>query len=322
MNSRDSIHGTSAVPNHDDGSLILGKPLPALNDAEGDRVPGSLPPIVDAHVHLFPEVFFTAIWRWFDEFGWPIRYKLKSADVLEFLLAKGLSHIVGLHYAHKPGVARKQNSHMIRLCKKFSKLTGTATVFPGEENARGIVEDAFRQGLCGVKLHAHVQCFDMDSAGMHEIYEICVQHNKPLVMHVGREPKSPASNCDPYLLCSAAKLEKVIRGYPKLRVCVPHLGGDEFEAYQRLIRDYDNLWLDTTMTLAGYMQGFSGPPLEEMRVDRVMYGSDFPQLPYAWDRELKKLRELELSKESLRLILSQNAIEFFSIKGLQGSAMA
>jgi len=57
-------------------------------------------------------------------------------------------------------------------------------------------------------------------------------------------------------------------------------------------------------------------------VDRIMYGSDFPQLPYAWDRELKKLRELGLSEESLRLILSQNAVEFFSIKGLQGSAMA
>jgi predicted TIM-barrel fold metal-dependent hydrolase len=67
------------------------------------------------------------------------------------------------------------------------------------------------------------------------------------------------------------------------------------------------------------MQGFSGPPLEEMRVDRIMYGSDFPQLPYAWDRELKKLSELGLSRESLRLILNQNAIEFFSIKGFQES---
>jgi hypothetical protein len=74
------------------------------------------------------------------------------------------------------------------------------------------------------------------------------------------------------------------------------------------------------MTLAEYLPGFS-QPLAEMRVDRIMYGSDFPQLPYAWDRELKKIRELGLSKESLRLILSQNAIEFFSIKGLQGSVM-
>lgn len=311
-----------AAAHHDEGSLILGKPLPALNDPEGGRVQEPLPPIVDAHVHLFPEVFFTAIWRWFDQFGWPIRHKLKSPEVLEFLLSRGLNHIVGLHYSHKPGVARELNSYMIRLCKKFSQLTGTATVFPGEENAREILENAFRQGLCGVKLHSHVQCFDMDCEGMHEIYEVCTEHDMPLVMHVGREPKSPANNCDPYLLCSAARLERVLKGYPELRVCVPHLGGDEFAAYQRLIEDYDNLWLDTTMTLAEYMPNFSAPPLEEMRVDRIMYGSDFPQLPYAWDRELKKLSELGLSEETLRLILGQNAVEFFSIKGQQGSTMA
>jgi hypothetical protein len=76
------------------------------------------------------------------------------------------------------------------------------------------------------------------------------------------------------------------------------------------------------MTLAEYMPNFSAPPLEEMRVDRIMYGSDFPQLPYAWDRELKKLSELGLSEETLRLILGQNAVEFFSIKGQQGSTMA
>ncbi len=317
---KDTTRETKPADHQDGGSLILGKPLPALHDAEGNGIPESLPPVVDAHVHLFPEVFFSAIWRWFDQFGWPIRYKLKASEVLEFLFERGVGHIVGLHYAHKPGVARILNAHMIRLCRKFSQLNGTATVFPGEKDAKKILADGFRDGLCGVKLHSHVQCFDMDSEGMHVIYGVCVEHDKPLVMHVGREPKSPANSCDPYELCSAAQLEMVIKGYPELKVCVPHLGADEFAAYQRLIEDYNNLWLDTTMTLAEYLPCFS-QPLAQMRVDRIMYGSDFPQLPYAWDRELKKLRELGLSKESLRLILNQNAIEFFSIKDLQGPSM-
>ncbi|MGA9520451.1 MAG: hypothetical protein WBV82_03245 [Myxococcaceae bacterium] len=51
-------------------------PLPALDDAEGERLPALLPPVVDAHVHLFPDGVFEAIWRWFDQYGWPIRYKL------------------------------------------------------------------------------------------------------------------------------------------------------------------------------------------------------------------------------------------------------
>ena len=49
----------------------------------------------------------------------------------------------------------------------------------------------------------HVQCFDMNSPDMDLIYEVCSQRGKPLVMHVGREPKSEAYMCDPYELCRA-----------------------------------------------------------------------------------------------------------------------
>jgi hypothetical protein len=56
------------------GSGLLESPLPFLNDPEGDRVPDGLPPIVDGHVHLFPDSIFSSVWKWFDEYGWPIRY--------------------------------------------------------------------------------------------------------------------------------------------------------------------------------------------------------------------------------------------------------
>jgi hypothetical protein len=45
-----------------------------------------------------------------------------------------------------------------------------------------------------------------------------------------------------------------------------------------------------------------------------MYGTDFPNLPYAWDRELKRMGELGLSGRELSLVLSENALEFFSIQ--------
>lgn len=292
---------------------ILNKPLESLNDPEGDRIPESLPPVIDVHVHLFPDRLFSSIWKWFEEFGWPIRYQLTATQVIDFLLGRGICHMVGLHYAHKPGTASKLNDHMAHLSELYPQLTGMATVFPGEKDAKGILERAFRLGLKGVKLHSHVQCFDMASRGMSEIYEVCEEHNRPLVMHVGREPKSPAYNCDPYLLCSAEKLEQVLKDHPRLRVCVPHLGADEFEAYERMIEQYDNLWLDTTMMFADYLPRSSPPPLDQMRADRIMYGTDFPHIPYAWDREIKRLHELGLHEKTLALILGKNALEFFSI---------
>ena len=290
-------------------------PLPALNDPEGLRVPDSLPVVVDAHVHLFPDALFSAIWSWFAQFGWPIRYQLGASELIEFLLSRGVGHIIGLHYAHRPGIARGLNAYMAELCRNYPQVTGLATVFPGEEGAADILREALQAGLAGVKLHAHVQFFEMDSPAMHEIYCICAECDKPLVMHVGREPKNPDFPYprDPYLICAAEKVEVVLRDYPKLRVCVPHLGADEFDAYRRLLERYDNLWLDTTMVYADYLPVVEVPRLAEFRSDRVMYGTDFPNIPYAWDRELKRLSELGLSADALEKILGGTAVEFFGL---------
>lgn len=290
-------------------------PMPSLNDAEGARIPESLPLLVDAHVHLFPDVFFSAIRQWFDRYAWPIRYRLTSAEAIEFLLSRGVNHIVGLHYAHKPGMAGFLNTHMAQLCSRYPQVTGTATVFPGEDGALTILDEAFQQGLTGVKLHAHVQFFQMDSPEMHEIYQFCSDRGQPMVMHVGPEPRNPdyPYDCDLSVICRGEVLEEVIRNYPRLKVCVPHLGANEFTLYQRLLDRYDNLWTDTTMVLADYLPVNGMPRLEEFRRDRILFGTDFPNIPYAWDRELKRLCKMGLPDEFLELILSKNAVHFFGL---------
>ncbi len=288
-------------------------PLPGLDDAEGERVAPHLPPVVDAHVHLFPDAVFDALWRWFGRYGWPIRYKLHAAQVVDFLLQRGVSHLVALHYAHLPGMARVLNEFMADLCRSRPQVTGLATVLPGEPGARQVLEDAFAEGLKGVKLHCHVQCLGPDAPEMHEVYAACSAANLPLVMHAGREPASPAYRCDPYALCSADRVERVLRDYPRLRLCVPHLGADEFDAYQALLERFDNLWLDTTMAVADYFPVPTPVGLLAARPDRVLYGTDFPNLPYAWDRELGKLAALKLSEESQARLLGANARALFGI---------
>jgi len=292
---------------------LLNAPLPFVNDPEGEYVPDSLPMVVDAHVHLFPDFLFTPVWQWFEKFGWPIRYQLSSEDVVKFLLSHGIGHIVALQYSHKAGLARELNAYMANICRTYPQVTGMATVYPGEKDAVEILEQAFQNGLGGVKLHGHVQCFDMDDRSMHEIYEVCSAYRRPLIMHVGREPKSPAYPCDPYELYRADKLELVLKEYPQLNVCVPHLGADEFEPYRRMLEKYDNLWLDTTMVLAEYLPMDFFPDLAKFRIDRIMFGTDFPNLPYAWDREIKRLARQNLAPDALAKVLGRNAVEFYKI---------
>lgn len=285
--------------------------LPSIDDKEGEYVPQELPSVVDAHVHIFPNNIFSAIWSWFDENAWPIRYRLATSSVLDHLLSRGVSHIIALQYAHKPGISRMLNRYMVEKCREFpNKVTGMAAVFPGEKDVEEILKEAFDNGLQGVKLHAHVQCFDMNAEEMDLIYDLCESEQKPIVMHVGREPKSTAYHCDPYQICSAKKLERVLRNFPKLRICVPHLGFNEISDYRDLIEKYDNLWLDTTMVLADYFPLKESIELDSFRVDRIMYGSDFPNIPYSWDRELKYLKASNLSRENMEWILHKSAAGF------------
>ena len=288
--------------------------LPSIDDREGEYVPEGLPTVVDAHVHIFPDNVFAAIWSWFDENAWSIRYRMSTSSVIDYLLSRGVSHIIALQYAHKPGMSRMLNRYMVKKCRAFpGKVTGMAAIFPGEKDVEKILKEAFDNGLQGVKLHAHVHCVDTNAEEMDVIYGLCETEQKPIVMHVGREPKSTAYHCDSYEICSVKKLERVLLNFPKLKICVPHLGLDEISEYRHLIEKYDTLWLDTTMVLADYFPMKESIALDGFRVDRIMYGSDFPNIPYNWDRELKVLKASNLSRENMEWILNKSAGGLFQV---------
>ena len=295
------------------GCLHAGWRMPRadVDDEEGAAVPPGLR-VVDAHVHLFPDRLFDAIWRWFDQYGWPIRYKLHTPAVIDFALSRGVERIVALHYAHKPGMARAMNAYMVSVVERHPRVTGLATVFPGEEDAPAILEEAFAQGLAGVKLHCHVQCFGVDDPSLAEIYETCILHDKPALIHAGREPSGKGYRCDPHTLCHADRTAAVLRAYPKLRLGVPHLGIDELDGYRALLERHDNLWLDTTMALADFFPDDARAfALVEARPDRIMYGTDFPNIPYAWDRELRRIAARGLSPAKLAAVLHETAATFY-----------
>jgi len=293
---------------------MLTPELPYYDDPDGDTLPHRIPRVIDTHVHVFPEKIFSAVQGWFDAYAWQIRYRMKSRELISFLLDHGVSRVVALQYAHKPGMAGFLNSYMAELCRDFpDRVIGLATIFPGEEGIRDLLNQAFDDGLAGVKLHAHVQCFDMNHPDMDEIYRLCQERNKPMVMHVGREPKSEHYLCDPYELCGIHKVEKVLRAYPGLNLCVPHLGFDETDAYLDLVKAYDNLWLDTAMVLADYFPQGSPKDFSAYPLNRIMYGSDFPNIPYAWDRELIWLSKAGLTEADLDMLLYKNACGFYRI---------
>lgn len=265
-------------------------PRGGLDDAEGERVPEGLE-VVDAHVHLFPDGIFDAIWRWFDVHAWPVRYRLHSEEVIAFQRARGVSRVVALHYAHKPGLAAHLNRYVAELAAAHRGFViPLGTVFPGEPDADAVVREALGPlGLRGLKLHCHVQRMGADDPRLDAVYARCQDAGAPVVIHSGREPSSPAYGVDTRALCAVEQVERVLQRFPRLTLVVPHLGADEFDGYLRLLDRHENLWLDTTMSIAGYFPGEVPAALFPGRAARLLYGTDFPNLPYAWDRELHRL---------------------------------
>ena len=294
--------------------MARGEAIVPIDDAEGSHVPDASMTggeVIDAHVHLFPGRVFQAIWRWFDEHAWRVRYRLDAEGVIEFLVERGVKRFVALHYAHKPGMARSLNEFVAEIARAHRDVViPLGTVFPGEPDARDIARDALRT-LHGIKLHCHVQRMAADDPRLDEIYAACVDAGKPVVIHAGREPSSPAYGVDTRALCGADQVDRVLQRFPELTMVVPHLGADEFVEYEALLRRHEHLYLDTTMAVSGFFGADAPDAMVLENTDRLLYGTDFPNLPFAWDRELTRLVARPFDDAARKRLFSGNARSVF-----------
>lgn len=269
--------------------------------------------IIDSHVHLFPPRTFDAIWRWFDRHAWNIQYRLYAEDVLEHLAGCGIDRAVGLCYSHVPGMARDLNRFMADLAHAHpGLLIPLGTVLPGEPDAERIVDEALSLGLRGFKIHCHVQKLGPDDPRLDPIYARAAAAHVPVVIHAGRQPHFEAYGADIQAICSAAATRRALERHPQLAMIVPHLGMDEERDYFALLAEFPNLYLDTTMVLSGYFGRGADPTLLERHADRILYGTDFPNIPYAWDRELRWL-ERNVSENTRKKICGTNARPLFGV---------
>jgi predicted TIM-barrel fold metal-dependent hydrolase len=287
----------------------------------------SLPPplqgrrVIDVHVHAFPPRVTAAIHRWFDAHAWSIAYRMEAVDGLRYLLERGIDRVVGLCYSHVPGMAEALNQFMAELALVEPRLIPFGTVLPGEDGARAILDRALgAQKLRGIKIHCHVQCVAPDEARMDDVYDAAAAHGVPVLIHAGDSPPNQAYRCDPRALCSTDHIAAALTRHPRTTVIVPHLGASRIDEVSALLARHENLYLDTTMALAGYP---IDEDLERLREraeaavraypERILYGSDFPNLPYAWDRELCRIAELGLDSPALDLILGGNAARLLGV---------
>jgi predicted TIM-barrel fold metal-dependent hydrolase len=96
------------------------------------------------------------------------------------------------------------------------------------------------------------------------------------------------------------------------------MGAPEYEDFLDLACLHPGVRLDTTMAFTAFMERHApSPPALRPRlrdlVDRILPGSDFPNIPYPYAEQLAALARLDLGEDWLRAVCHDNAAKLFGL---------
>lgn len=270
-------------------------------------------PAIDAHVHLFPKRLSAAIQRTLTaETGWEFPHSTDPESMEAALSAAGVERYIALPYVHEPGGARSLNAWLTERAAESEGLIPFATVHPEDEAVGDIVRDAFDAGARGLKFHCPVQRCAPADPRIEPALLAAVEYDRPVTYHGGTAPMFEDS---PHV--GADRFAEVVDSYPELRVNCAHMGTYEVPAFLGMAREHDTVYLDTTFAMsteAGETMGFDPSTVADATLidlsDSIMYGSDFPNIPYPYRAERAQLLGRDLPTETYRDIFYRTATEF------------
>jgi predicted TIM-barrel fold metal-dependent hydrolase len=258
--------------------------------------------IADFHVHLFPDRMFEAIWKAFvKDYGWKVIHELYWPDCLTYLRKKGVGPIVYSNYAHKPGVAGALNEFNLQVLENSSEVYCFAAMHPADEDALANCRDLFSHPkIMGVKLQLLVQKFFPHDKRLYPLFDLVMEKNKRILFHVGTGPVG-----NPFV--GFEHFSRLMADIPDLPVNVAHMGGLEYKAFYSLFDRCPNLYMDTSFSfLPGLCCDLSSDELYAKK-DRIVYGSDFPNLIIPRKSEIENLLALNLPDDFYEAVFLENA---------------
>jgi uncharacterized protein len=290
---------------------------------EDRRVPAfwqalGLPGLFDAHVHFLPEPIMRRVWEHFDRRGplvgrdWPITYRWDDETRVAHLRDLGVRRFTALPYAHRPGVAGFLNDWARDFAARTPECLWSATFYP-EPEAAGYVGRLLGEGVEVFKVHVQVGDFDVRDPLLDDVWGQLADSGVPVVVHAGSGPV-PNRHTGP------GPLAEVLRRHPRLTAVVAHLGAPEYTEFLALAETYERVHLDTTMAFTEFFESMAPyptallPRLADLGA-RVLLGSDFPNIPYAYADQLAALQRLELGEDWLRGVCWHNAVDLFGLDG-------
>jgi len=267
-----------------------------------------LPGLIDVHVHFMPPNVLAKVWAFFTQGRsgqpWPIRYRLAEEDRLALLRSFGVRRFGALAYPHKPDMAAWLNAWAADFAARTPDALHSATFFP-EDGAAGYVARAIESGARLFKAHLQVGGYDPRDERLGPVWGLLAEAGVPAVVHCGSGP-TPGAFTGP------GPISEVIAAHPDLVVIVAHLGAPEYAEFLGLAARHPGVYLDTTMACTAFMEAIAPfprtlRPALAAAGEKILLGSDFPNIPYRYAEQLAALAGLGLGEDWLRGVCYANA---------------
>ncbi|WP_370413895.1 amidohydrolase family protein [Streptomyces fradiae] len=292
-------------------------------DAEAVRVRAwagrlGLPGLVDVHTHFMPRNVLDKVWAYFDSAGpltgrpWPITYREEEQRRVELLREFGVRAFTSMLYPHKPGMAGWLNDWAADFAARVPDCLHTATFFP-EPGAADDVRRALDRGARVFKAHVQVGAYDPNDPLLDAVWGTLEEAGTPVVIHCGSGP-APGPYTGP------GPIGRLLARHPRLRLIIAHMGMPEYGDFLDLAERYEHVHLDTTMAFTDFSEGlapFPATAAELKRLDglreRILLGTDFPNIPYPYGHQLDALERLGLGDDWLRAVCHDNGARLFGL---------
>ncbi|WP_203863664.1 amidohydrolase family protein [Planobispora rosea] len=275
-----------------------------------------LPGLIDVHTHFMPERVLAKVWNYFDSVGpltgveWPIAYRTEESLRLDTLRGFGVRRFTSMVYPHKPQMAAWLNDWSAGFASRTPDCLHTATFFP-EPGVTDYVTRAVEGGARVFKAHLQVGDYDPGDELLDEVWGLLAEAGIPVVTHCGSGP-APGRHTGP------GPIARVLARHPRSRLVVAHMGMPEYGEFLDLADRYPEVRLDTTMAFTSFSEALSPYPREQLpRLadlgDRILLGTDFPNIPYPYGEALRGLSDLGLGDDWLRAVCHGNAARLFGV---------
>jgi hypothetical protein len=184
-------------------------------------------------------------------------------------------------------------------------------MFP-EPTVATYVDAAIRSGVRVFKVHVQVGNFDPRDPLLDAAWGLLADAGTPVVVHAGSGPA-------PGRFTGPGPIGEVLERHPSLTMIAAHMGMPEHRQFLGFAERYDNVRVDTTMcftdfTESGFLVERLRPRLADLQA-KVLFGTDFPNIPYAYAHQIEALARIDLGDDWMRSVMWGNGAALFGIAG-------